>query len=138
MDTLQQVTLIMPSNTNFSIINKTKSKLPRLPFLSIKDAIVGPKYELSVSCISAQTQKKLNKTYRQKDTTTNILSFPLSKNSGEITFDLKKVEKDCPNFKMNYSTFLKFLFIHGLLHLKGYEHSATMERQEKKYLKQFS
>ncbi len=128
----------MRGNNNFSIINKTKSKLPRLPFLSIKDAILGLDYELSVSCISTQNQKKLNKTYRQKDTTTNILSFPLSKNSGEITFDLKKVEKDSPNFNMNYSTFLKFLFIHGLLHLKGYEHNATMERQEKKYLKQFS
>jgi len=33
---------------------------------------------------------------------------------------------------------LKYLFIHGLLHLKGFEHSSTMEKEEKKYMRLFS
>ncbi len=126
------------ADENCTIINKTKGKLPRLPFVSMKDAILGKTYDLSVSFISPSAQKKINITYRSKDSTTNILSFPLTETSGEITFDLAKVKKDSPDFDMSYSQFLKFLFIHGLLHLKGFEHSSTMEKEEKKFMKKFS
>ncbi len=118
-----------------TIIRATKGKLPRLPFVYIKDAILGKEYELSITFLSPRAQRTLNKTYRDKDSTTNILSFPLSDTSGEITFDLKKVQEDAPLFDMDYPLFLKFLFIHGLLHLKGYEHGSTMEKAEKKWLK---
>jgi probable rRNA maturation factor len=121
-----------------TITNKTKGKLPRLPFVSIKNKILGNEYELGVSFLSKQKQKQINQTYRNIDKTTNILSFPLSPNSGEITFDLAKVKNDAPLFDMTYSKFLKYLFIHGCLHLKGFEHSSIMEKEEKKYLKMFS
>ncbi len=121
-----------------TIINKTKGKLPRLPFVSIKDRVLGSTYDLSVSFVPASTQRRLNRIYRGKDRTTNILSFPLSKTSGEITIDLAKVEHEALDFDMTYSTFLKYLFIHGCLHLKGFEHSSTMEKEEKKYLRIFS
>jgi len=126
------------SDTCFDITNKTKSKLPRLLFVSIKNKILGEKYELSVSFLTAKKQKEINLLYRGKNQTTNILSFPFSKTSGEITFDPIKIKKDAPLFDMSYPQFLKYLFIHGCLHLKGFEHSSTMEREEKKYLKIFS
>ena len=121
-----------------TIINKTKGKPPRLPFICIKNTILGKNYELGVSFLSKNKQKEINNTYRGINKTTNILSFPLTKNSGDITFDLIKVKKDAPLFDMTYSKFLKFLFIHGCLHLKGFDHSSIMERQEKKFLKMFS
>lgn len=121
-----------------TITNKTKGKLPRLPFVSIKNKILGEDYEFGLSLLPPQKQKQINSKYRGKNETTNILSFPLSKNSGEITIDPIKVKKDAPLFNMTYTQFFKFLFIHGCLHLKGFEHSSTMERQEKKYLKIFS
>ena len=123
---------------NTTIINQTKGKLPRLPFVCIKNKILGEKYELGVNFVSARKQREINKKYRNIDKTTNILSFPLSDTSGDISFDLAKVKKDAPLFNMNYTNFLKYLFIHGLLHLKGMDHSAIMERQEKKFLKIFS
>jgi probable rRNA maturation factor len=128
----------MRNTENCTITNKTKGKLPRLPFVSIKNSILGEKYDLSVSFISAKAQKKINYQYRKIDKTTNILSFPLSNKSGEITFDLMKVKKESILFNMTYPQFLKYLFIHGLLHLKGYEHSSRMEIQEKKFLKLFN
>ena len=123
---------------NTTIRNSTKGKLPRLPFVCIKEAILGVDYELGVSFVSPKRQKEINKKYRSIDKTTNILSFPLSKTSGDISFDLIKVKKEAPLFEMSYTNFLKYLFIHGLLHLKGMDHSAIMERQEKKFLKMFS
>ncbi|HAE36819.1 TPA: rRNA maturation RNase YbeY [Candidatus Nomurabacteria bacterium] len=128
----------MPVSEFSTITNTTKGKLPRLPFVYIKNAILGEKYELGVSFLSSGKQRNLNKKYRGIDKTTNILSFPLTKTSGDITFDLIKVKKDAPLFDMTYSKFLKYLFIHGLLHLKGYDHSDIMEKQEKKFLKMFS
>ncbi len=120
----------------FCIIkNNTKGKLPSLPFVSIKNKILGEQYELGITFLTPQKQKEINKKYRGKNETTNILSFPLSKNSGEITLDPSKVRRDAPLFDMSYPQFLKYLVIHGCLHLKGFEHSSTMERQEKKYLK---
>lgn len=121
-----------------TVINKTKGKLPSLPFDLIKNAILGKEYELGIRCVSAKTQRQLNATYRQKDKTTNVLSFPVSKNSGDITFDLSQVKKDAPLFDMPYTQFLKYLFIHGCLHLKGFEHSSTMEKEERKFMKKFS
>ena len=120
------------------IKNTTKGKLPRLPFVSIKEKILGSNYELGVTLLTSVKQKKINLQYRNKNETTNILSFPLSEISGEITIDPVMVKKDASNFNMSYTQFFKYLFIHGCLHLKGFEHSSTMEKEERKYLKIFS
>jgi probable rRNA maturation factor len=126
-------------NTGFcTITNNTKGKLPRLPFVSMKNKILGTDYECGLSLLTPKKQKEINLKHRGKNETTNILSFPLSLKSGEITIDPIKVKSDAPLFKMTYSKFFKFLVIHGMLHLKGFEHSSTMEREEKKYLKMFS
>ena len=121
-----------------TILNKTKGRLPRLPFVSIKEKILGTDYQLGLSLLTPNQQQKINSQYRSKNETTNILSFPLSENSGEITIDPIKVKKDAHLFDMNYTQFFKYLFIHGCLHLKGFEHSSIMEKEEKKYLKFFS
>lgn len=122
----------------FTILNKTKGKLPRLPFVSVKNKILGEKYELSLTILTSQEQKKINNTYRGINETTNILSFFLTKNSGEITLDPQKIKKDAILFNMTYNQFFLFLFIHGLLHLKGLEHGSKMELQEEKYFKIFN
>lgn len=127
----------MQDNT-FEIKNKTKGKLPSLPFVDMKNKICGEDFELSVVCVSPKESQKLNKKFRDKDYPTNILSFPLSETSGEIVLQLEQIKKDAPLFEMDYPTFLKFIVIHGLLHLKGFEHGSTMEKEEKKYLKIFS
>lgn len=125
------------TDLNFDISNKTKGKLPSLPFVVIKNKICGEDYDLSIVCVSKKESQKLNKKWRDKDYPTNILSFPLTEKSGEIILQLEKVREDAPNFDMDYPNFLKFLVIHGCLHLKGFEHGSTMEKEEKKYLKIF-
>ena len=121
-----------------SIINKTKGKPPRLPFARLKDAILGTKYDLSIAIVTPKESHKLNLAHRQKDKPTNVLSFPYDKTSGELVLDIKTSLKDAPNFDMTGPKFLLFLVIHGMLHLKGFDHGSTMERAEKKFLKMFS
>jgi rRNA maturation RNase YbeY len=123
-----------------TITNNTKGTPTPVgvPFVSIKNKILGENYELGLTLLTPQKQKAINSKYRSKNETTNILSFPLSETSGEITIDPIKLKKDAPLFDMSYTQFFKYLFIHGCLHLKGFEHSSTMEKEEKKYLKMFS
>lgn len=117
--------------------NKTKETEFLIPFSKIKNACLGKQYELSLVFIDNKLSRQLNKTYRKKDKPTNILSFPLSKDSGEIFIDLVQAKKETKNFGQTFPNFIAFLFIHGLLHLKGMQHGSTMEKAESKLRKKF-
>ena len=117
--------------------NKTTESEFLIPFSKIKNACLGEHYELSLVFIDNKLSRKLNKTYRQKDNPTNILSFPLSKKSGEIFIDLAQAKKEAKSFGQTFPNFIGFLFIHGLLHLKGMQHGSTMEKAESKLRKKF-
>ena len=122
---------------NLSVINTTKSKLPSLPFLDIKNDILGKKFDLSIVFIDEKKSQKFNYQYRKKNKPTNILSFPLSQTSGEILICPKIVRTQLEDFDRNFGEMLAFLVIHGCLHLKGFEHSAKMERRENFYDKKY-
>lgn len=126
------------SEETISIKNQTKGKLPSLPFENIKNKALGKKYELSLVFIGDKLSKRLNTQYRGKSSPTNILSFPLSKDSGEIFINYKLAEKQAKKYERKFSDFIGFLFIHGLMHLKGFEHSSRMEKQESKIRKFFN
>lgn len=125
-------------DTTVSISNSTKGKLSRLPFVQLKQAILGPHYELSVAIVTPEESHRINLQYREKDKPTNVLSFPLTETSGELILDPETSAKDAPNFDMSEERFLIFLVIHGMLHLKGYDHGSTMEEEEKRFLAQFA
>ncbi len=121
----------------FSILGTGKGKLPSLPFAQMKDAVLGADYDLSVAVVSPAKMHELNRTYRGIDRTTDILSFPLDKKSGEMYLCLSEAKKECVNFDRPYENFLAFLFIHGLVHLKGHDHGSRMEALEARYRKKF-
>lgn len=118
----------------FSIKNTTRQSVPKIQFEQIKNPVLSREYELSLVFVGPTTSRRLNKTYRGKDRATNVLSFPISKHSGEIFIDLSTARKELKKFNMNWSKFITYLFIHGLLHLKGMEHGDTMEKAERKLL----
>ena len=117
--------------------NDTKAKMPRLVFLRIKNAVLGKKYELSVAIVGTSKMCELNRHWRDKDEPTDILSFPLSETEGEIYINPAMAKKEAKKFDRSYDNFILFLFIHGLVHLKGYEHGSRMEAIEKKFRKEF-
>lgn len=122
---------------NLEITNKTKGRLPSLPFDLMKVAILGVKYELSLVFTNSSEILKLNKTYRNISKPTDILSFPLSKTAGEIFICPSETKKMMTEFDRTYENFLAYLFIHGLVHLKGYDHGDKMEKLEEKFRKKF-
>lgn len=127
----------MSKNENFTIINKTNGKLPRLPFAHIKNHILGESYSLSLVIIGEKEIHKLNKEYRKIDKPTDILSFEVDKELGEIFICLSKAKEKAVLFERTHNNFLSFLFIHGCVHLLGFDHGTKMEKLEEKYRKHF-
>ena len=125
----------------FEIIRKLKtnsSSIDEFVFSSMKKVALGDDYELSLVIIGKNEIKELNKSYAGINKPTDILSFPLSDNEGEIFICLEIAHKEAPNFDRNHSNFVKFLFIHGLIHLKGFKHSDKMESEEEKIRRMFN
>ena len=115
---------------NFTITNKTKGRLPSLPFVDMKNHVLGEDYSLSLVIVDEYEIHNLNKIYRKVDSPTDILSFPIDKNTGEIFICLEIAKKKAPDFDREYDNFLSFLFIHGLVHLLGYDHGDKMDKIE--------
>jgi len=95
--------------------------------------------------------KKLNRKFRRKNKSTDILSFPFYKKNqldikikkekeiylGDIILNLSKVKNK--NNKTKFKEELNKLWIHGLVHLFGHKHKKNkdfniMNKIEKKYL----
>jgi ssRNA-specific RNase YbeY (16S rRNA maturation enzyme) len=96
-------------------------------FKKIKDHVLGRPYELSVAFVSPREMYRVTRRTKKRDKVSNVLAFPLSKNSGEILI--------CKERALPYT--VPYLFIHGLLHLRGHRHSARMESAERQIMKRF-
>ncbi len=125
-------------STDFSISSTVQTYPKRLPYREIKEKVLGKRYELSLVFIGKTRAQSLNEAYRQKTYSPNVLSFPLDEKSGEIFICPQVAKREAAKFNLSVKGYIAFLFIHGCLHLKGYEHGATMERHERSLLKAFS
>lgn len=122
---------------NFSINIETKEEIPSFPYEEMKIKALGKDYTLSLVFTDAEKMKKLNLIYRNKNQPTDILSFPLNENEGEIYICLDEARKEAKKFDREFENFIAFLFIHGLVHLKGYDHGSKMEDIEVKLREEF-
>jgi len=122
----------------FSLNKTIKSPIPKHPYEDIKNDILGKNYELSLTFVGTSKAKQLNSIYRNKTYTPNVLSFPLDNTHGDIFICKEIADKEAHEYFLTKKGYIAFLFIHGCLHLKGYDHGNTMERLEKKYMSKYA
>jgi probable rRNA maturation factor len=115
----------------------TRSKAPTIPFEAMARQVLGARYELSLVVCGDRLATKMNKAYRKKSYAPNVLSFPLDKENGEIFLNVRKAEREARIYGVNVRDRLALLYVHGLWHLKGYDHSDKMEQREQDTLKKF-
>ena len=60
-----------------------------------------------------------------------------SKNDGEMFINPKQANRDSKKFNVSNKNFIGHLFIHGLLHLKGFAHGSKMNSTEQLMHKKF-
>lgn len=128
------------------INNLTKFRVDKKSFAQVaKKVLSGENREtetLSLAFVSSNEIKKLNKKFRNKNKPTDVLSFNLNEKDilGEIVICPDIVKTNAKKFGISVEYETMKVFIHGILHLLGYDHEKTekeaelMEQKQNLYL----
>ncbi len=85
--------------------------------------------------------RRLNREFRKKDYSTDVLSFPSSgADAGEIAISWDRAETQATEMKHSVDDELRVLMLHGALHLIGMDHetdAGEMGRAEARWRKKF-
>lgn len=92
-------------------------------------------YEVSISLVDDETIHQYNLQFRNKDKSTDVLSFPLGESGvydvnpdtgrflmGDIVISMETAIRQAENFGHTVDRELAFLTVHSMLHLLGYDH----------------
>lgn len=103
-----------------------------IKFVLEEQKVLSP-LEVSIAIVGDRKMKALNKKFRQKDSTTNILSFPLSEGEsthlpqdilrlGDIVISYPEVIREAARDEKLVDERIEELVRHGMLHLLGLHH----------------
>ncbi|MCC6140058.1 MAG: rRNA maturation RNase YbeY [Nitrospira sp.] len=104
--------------------------------------------ELSIDLVGDGRMRRLNREYRKKDRTTDVLAFamresagPVSALLGDVVISIPTAQRQAKEGGRSLSEELAWLLVHGVLHLCGYDHERSdmdarrMKRREQAILK---
>lgn len=89
--------------------------------------------EIALRIVNETEGRELNRDYRGKDYATNVLTFPLADEPvliGDIVLCAPVVEQEAATQGKLLEAHYAHLFIHGVLHLQGYEHETDADAEE--------
>lgn len=92
--------------------------------------------EISLSFCEAEEIQSLNKDYRNKDSVTDVLSFVATNDPnldlpilGDIVICLARASEQAQEIGHSLKREVSFLYVHGLLHLLGYDHEEKADEE---------
>lgn len=116
--------------------------------ISSLEAIANDVTNKDIELIIVQNDEiqELNKEHRNIDKATDVLSFPLEFDMpnmplGSIVISVDFVNEKAKEYNHSFENELSLLFIHGLLHLVGFDHevdSGEHRQKEEELIKQFN
>jgi probable rRNA maturation factor len=95
--------------------------------------------EVSVLLADDAAVRRLNRSWRNQDKPTNVLSFPASRDRangagarflGDIVVAYQTVRREAGVEHKTFAQHLSHLAVHGFLHLLGYDHETAAEATE--------
>lgn len=106
--------------------------------------------EMSVTFVDNQEIQEINKTYRNKDSATDVISFAIEDNSddemanlaaelmgefmarnlGDIFISIDRAQEQAVEYNHSFEREIGFLAVHGFLHLNGYDHMTPEDEKE--------
>ncbi len=97
--------------------------------------------EISVTFVNNEQIRELNNHYRNKDSATDVLSFPMGENGkydtdletgakilGDVVISMEKVVEQAERFGHSLQREIGYLTAHSVLHLLGYDHMTNLEK----------
>lgn len=117
-----------------SIIKPSKYVTEKLLQKAVEEVFsyLDEKFEIGVKFACENCIRGLNREYRGKDETTNVLSFntdDTSKN-GDIVICESVVEKEARELGYPEKDLILLYFIHGIFHLAGFDHINNEDRDK--------
>ncbi len=103
---------------------------------------------VTVAFVSDRAMCELNRMWRGKRATTDVLSFPAAQaefekaeglNLGDVVVSIQQAERQAKEHGLSFENEIAQLILHGLLHLSGYDHETDrgeMNRLELRLRKQ--
>lgn len=98
--------------------------------------------EISVTFCDNEYIKSLNSQYRNKDSATDVLSFPIydfyaeeipkdeALMLGDIVISIERAKEQAKEVGNTFLEEIAFLVVHSMLHLLGYDHERSPEDEE--------
>ncbi|MDD2541678.1 MAG: rRNA maturation RNase YbeY [Desulfuromonadaceae bacterium] len=97
--------------------------------------------ELSISVVGDRSIRIINREYLAKDRPTNVISFSLQEGDcggvnpqalGDVVISADTAAREAQEGGMEFFERLSFLLLHGILHLRGYDHERSGEAEAQK------
>lgn len=103
------------------------------------EEVCGDRAEISLTMVSPEEIRELNRDYRNVDSVTDVLSFPQFEGKedlpeegeiclGDVVICEDKVREQAAEYGHSYEREFTYLFVHSLLHLLGYDHMNDEEK----------
>lgn len=125
--------------------------LERLASRALETEGVSPPAELSILLADDATIHELNRTYRDTDAPTDVLSFAqgegepfalpegAARHLGDVAISVDTARRQAAEYGLILQDEVSHLLVHGVLHLLGYDHqdaedAAAMRLQEERIL----
>jgi len=82
--------------------------------------------DLAIAFVDDAAMRKLNRQFRRKDKTTDVLTFPGDEPAhlGDIVISLEQARRQAADEKHSLATEVRYLILHGILHALGYDHET--------------
>ncbi|HEY2324374.1 MAG TPA: rRNA maturation RNase YbeY [Thermoanaerobaculia bacterium] len=81
--------------------------------------------ELSIAFVDDESMRELNRKFRRKNKTTDVLTFPGDAPLlGEIVISVEQARRQAADEKHSLATEVRYLILHGILHAMGYDHET--------------
>ncbi|SAK49447.1 16S rRNA maturation RNase YbeY [Caballeronia arationis] len=112
-----------------------KAVLPRATVVRWIKASLFADAELTIRFVEEDEGRTLNRTYRQKDYATNVLTFAYAESeddpvAGDLILCCPVVEKEAAEQGKPLAAHYAHLIVHGTLHAQGYDHEDETEATE--------
>jgi probable rRNA maturation factor len=85
--------------------------------------------DATLRIVGAAEGRKLNQRHKKKPYATNVLSFPYEKDRGDVVLCHPVIAREARAQGKTLAAHYAHLVVHGLLHLRGYEHEKKREAE---------
>ena len=129
--------IIQTSNRqeDFKIDDELTSDIEKSIRICLLQELNDDNYEISLSFVSEAEIRKLNSDYRDKDSVTDVLSFPLDDDFaiqtnllGDIIICCKRAIEQAKEYNHSIKREIVYLVVHSMFHLLGYDHIDESDR----------